>query len=299
MRLSESNMNAKINSEIHASLRRLEDADYVYNQIHAEDMNLIIDQSNEADESLQSQINALTKETYQLHNWIEPHVYLGDLQYFQTLFVGNLQVESGGLIQGNVTFTGGSNPITFEKNVKIDGGLDIFGDEGLFTPKITMGSFDEYNEHTFTVEGTTLEGRILATQDMSFNLVGLVGGSWSNEAGGKTAKYTVNTTGPRAVELDSTTVTITPFISYDGNTHKYTATANMKVGSTVWAVAANDDAAVSGDEAYRDGAGSVTACTHTNGSAKLSYAGTGNGGHGYMYQSSTKIVSSGSKWVYW
>lgn len=295
MRLSESNMNAKINSEIHASLRRLEDADYVYNQIHSEDMAMVIDQSNEADESLQSQINALTKEVYQLHSWIEPHVYLGDLQYFQTLYAGNLQVSSGGKISGRLKIEEGDleTPV-----LTVTAGATITGKGGLSTTTINMGE-NEYTPHTFTVEGTTLDGRILASQDMTFSLVGLVRGSWSNETGGKTAKYTVNTTGPKAVELDSTTVTITPFISYDSNTHKYTATANIKVGNVVLAVAANDDAAVSGDEAYRDGAGSVTACTHTNGSAKLSYAGTGPGGQGWLFQSNTKIVSSGSKMVYW
>lgn len=294
MRLSENNMNAKINSEIHASLRRLEDADYVYNQVLSEDMGLLIDQSNEADNSLQSQINGLSSEVYQLHQYMEPHIQSGDLQYFQTLYVGNLQVSDGGLISGRVRMTGDLEvPV-----LAVTSGATITGEAGLSTTTINMGE-NEYTPHTFTVEGTTLTGYILASQDMSFNLVGLVGGSWSNVTGGKTAKYTVNTTGPNAVELDSTTVTITPFISYDGNTHKYTATANMEVGGVVWAVAANDDAAVSGDEAYQDGAGSVTPCTHTHGSARLSYAGTGPGGHGYLYQSNTRIVSSGSREVVW
>lgn len=242
MRLSESNMNAKINSEIHASLRRLEDADYVYNQIHSEDMALVIDQSNEADASLQQQINALTKEVYQLHNWVEPHVYLGDLQYFQTLFVGNLQVESGGLIQGNVTFTGGSRPITFEKNVKIDGGLDIIGDEGLFTPKITMGSFDEYNEHTLTIDGTVLDGKVIATQDITFDPAGLVEG---NGSGGT---LTIRT---KKNHTSLLTYTLEPKQSYNSTTHKYQVWCNLlnSTGGTV----TSSGSIYTNDQAYKDG----------------------------------------------
>lgn len=238
----ENAMNAKTNSEIHASLRRLEDADYVYNQVQEENLSLVIDQSNEADNSLQSQINNLSSEVYQLHSYIEPHIMEGDLKYFQTLYVGNLQVDSGGKIGGRVTFTG--NPITFEGGVIVDEGLDIYGDAGLFTPQITMGDEKTYTSHTLTVEGQTLTGNILATQDMSFSLAGLASGSWSG------SMFKVETNRNHII-LGSTTITARPHFAYNSSTHTYTISADATdENGTVHAVSTTVD---SGDQAYIDG----------------------------------------------
>ena len=292
MRLSESNMNAKINSEIHASLRRLEDADYVYNQVHSEDMALVIDQSNEADESLQQQINALTKEIYQLHSWVEPHVYLGDLQFFQKLYVGNLQVAEGGEITGHVRFNSGVDIYDMLEAASIN----VFGEGGsIWTPSIDIGQdisiggggAGSYGPHDLTVEGQNL-GSVLATQDLTFSLAGLASGSWSG------SMFKVETNRNHIV-LGSTTITARPHFTYNSSTHTYTISADATdENGTVHAVSTTVD---SGDQAYRDGQDDASTSYPPN-SATFEWFET-VGGEPHFRRTSGDFFGRTSRVVYW
>lgn len=234
----ENAMNAKTNSEIHASLRRLEDADYVYNQVQEENLSLVIDQSNEADNSLQSQINNLSSEVYQLHSYIEPHILEGDLKYFQTLFVGNLQVSSGGLISGRLKIEKGDleTPV-----LTVTAGATITGEGGLSTTTINMGE-TEYTPHSLTIDGTALDGTILASQDMTFDPAGLVEG---NGSGGT---LTIRT---KKNHTSLLTYTLEPKQSYNSTTHKYEVWCNLlnSTGGTV----TSSGKIFTNDQAYEDG----------------------------------------------
>lgn len=154
-------------SEIHASLRRLEDADYISEQVMAQNMSTLADELGEVDARLTKAVNSLNNEVYQLHSYIEPHLYNDDLQFFQTIYVGNLQVSDGGYITGNLTIGSGGS-LTVDGSIMANNGVDIY-DGTLFTPKITMGDEKEYTSHTLTINGTTLHGYILATQDLVLN----------------------------------------------------------------------------------------------------------------------------------
>lgn len=159
MRLSERDIKTNINSEIHASLRRLEDANYTSEVVQDEKLSTLGDQ-------LESKIGKLQNEVYQLHSYLETHIYNDDLQFFQTIYIGNLQVAEGGEINGNLLINNGGT-LTVDGSIMANTGVDIYGDAGLFTPKITMGDESEYTSHTLSVCGTVITGKILATQDLS------------------------------------------------------------------------------------------------------------------------------------
>ena len=283
MRLSERDIKTHINSEIHASLRRLEDADIISNMVQADNTGILIDQANEANQNLQSQIDGLSSEVYQLYNYISPHIYEGDLQYFQTLYVGNLQVDSGGSIGGRVTFTGG--PITFKNNVIVDGGLDVYGNAGVFAPVFTVGE-ESFTPHKLTIEGTDLAGSILSTDDLSFSLSGLASGSWS----GKT--YSVKTKKNNIV-LDSVTLSVKLHCYYVSDSNNYRYWATVEDGGGVTRVSSGVE--YTGTEAYDDGKddGSptiVNECPHTH-SADITTVSSSS----RMYIASKELPSK----VYW
>lgn len=287
MRLSERDVKTNINSEIHASLRRLEDADYFNSRVQSENTSILISQANEANQNLQSQIDGLSSEVYQLHNYIAPHIYEGDLQYFQTLYVGNLQVDSGGSIGGRVTFTGG--PITFKQNVIVDGGLDVYGNAGVFAPVFTVGE-ENFTPHKLTIEGTDLEGSILSTDDLSFSLTGLASPGWSGTLSSATFAVKTNTNN---IVLGSTTLIPAVHAEYDSSQHKY----------KVWATAVDQNGTkrlesatqYTSDTAYEHGKGDgsptiVNECPHTH-SADITTVSSSS----RMYIASKELPSK----VYW
>lgn len=147
-----------INSEIHASLRRLEDADYISDQIQTKNLQTLADQVN-------VKIKELQGEVYQLHSYMEPHIHNDDLCLFNTLYVGNLQVSSGGEISGLVQF---NNNVSIEAELSVDGVLNAY--TSVVTPSVKVtsgGSTYSFTPRTITVNGTQLSGRILATRNMT------------------------------------------------------------------------------------------------------------------------------------
>ena len=276
----DSNIQAGINSEIHASLRRLEDADYVNNLIRDEETNILIGQANEANSNLQSQIDHLTSEVYQLHSYMEPHIYNGDLCYFQTLYAGNLQVSNGGQIGGNILFTGLT---TFNMGAE-------FMSSATFRQSVSVqgdGALSSFTPHTVTIDGTAQANKVLATGDLSFSWVGLVEGNWSG------GTYTVKSTGSQTT-LDSTSITVTPSFSYDSDTHQYSISAGVtdENGNIV----AYCDPVSSGTAAYEDGGGGNTEA-HSH-SARLQYLATVEG-YPTFRKLSGDTIGTGTRTVYW
>lgn len=239
-------------SEIHASLRRLEDADYISEQVMSQNLSVMADNVDEVDQRLTKSVNDLNNEAYQLHTYIEPHLYNDDLQFFQTIYIGSFMVSDGGYITGDVTIDNGGS-LTVDGTIMANNGVDIY-DGTLFTPSVTMQTGDdlsEYTPHTFTIEGTPLTGTILSTQDMSFSLVGLVEGNASDNT------YTMRTI---QNHIDLLSVTVEPHISYDEDTHKYYAYANLKNPQGTVVLASTN--VWSGTEAY-DAGGSGTSYSHS------------------------------------
>lgn len=142
-----------INSEIHASLRRLEDADYISDQIQTKNLQTLADQVN-------VKIKELQGEVYQLHSYMEPHIYNNDLQHFNNIYIGNLNVASGGSIYGETIFY---DRLTVQDYLDVGSVLDV-GLE-VHTPKIISGSYS-FTPRTITVNGTQITGRILATRNL-------------------------------------------------------------------------------------------------------------------------------------
>lgn len=184
MRLSERDIKTNINSEIHASLRRLEEADYVSEIVQQQNLSAVVDQVNETAAGLSTSVGGLQDEAYQLHEYIAPHIFQGDLQYFQNAYVGTLMVEDGGQISGQMTFT---NATYFDDYVQIDDDLEVSGDLGVFG-SINFGGGDlesdriyGFGPHTMTVDGTELSQYILSTGDITFNFVGLAERIWSDD----------------------------------------------------------------------------------------------------------------------
>lgn len=228
MRSRGRNINSKINSEIHASLHRLEDANYVNNMIQAENTELLINQTNEATGSLQSQIDDLSGEVYKLHEYIEPHMYQGDLQLFQTLWVGNLQIDDGGKFGGSFSFT---DDVSFEGDVTMDGALQVAerleSSTEILAPYIIFEDDGiPYEPHTLTVDGTELSETILASGDISFSLAGLVEGVGT----GGTTSLTIRTKNNHTTLLS---LTVEPHINYDSDNKKFYAWATVKEGNVL------------------------------------------------------------------
>lgn len=212
MRQSDYNVKTGINSEIHASLRRLEDADYISEQVMMDNLTVLTDHVDEIDQRLTAAVNDLENEVFQLHTYIEPHIYQDDLQYFQTIYIGDFVVSGGGSTGGNVT-VGGS--LTVNGTIMADNGIDIYGGT-LFTPTITFPDENTYQPRTFSIEGEALAGKILASQDLSFSLVGLV-------EVGLTGGTFVVVTKKNQILLGSCTVTPTAY--YDSATNKVYSSA--------------------------------------------------------------------------
>ena len=161
------NANTRMNSEIHASLRRLEDADYIGEQVMTRQLGILGGQLDEAEQRLTTAINSLNEEVYQLHTYIEPHLYDDDLKFFQDIYVGNLQVSDGGYIEGNLTISG-SGTFTVDKTILANNGIDIY-EGALFTPLITMPAKSgelSFTPHKLKVNGREADGYILATKDV-------------------------------------------------------------------------------------------------------------------------------------
>ena len=161
MRQTERDVKTGINSEIHASLRRLEDANIISEEVQARNLETLAEQ-------VETKIGELQEEVYQLHTYIEPHIMDNDLQYFQTAWIGNLQVEDGGYLTGNFEI-GSGGTLTVDGAIMANTGVDIYGEDGLFTPVIQMpsgGGVSNFTPHTLTINGRLLDGKILATKDL-------------------------------------------------------------------------------------------------------------------------------------
>lgn len=283
MRVTEQDVKTSINSEIHASLRRLEEADYVSETILSGKLNTLAGQLDEVDQRLTASVNKLYTEVYGIHDFLEPHIMDSDLCLFQNVYTGYLQVESGASIGGGATFTGESSFVTVQGGLSVWGGVDIQGK--LFAAQFEMdtgGAFTSFGPHTLTIEGTELAGYILASQDLAFSLAGLVEGRWSG------GTYTVKTKKTK-LELASTSITVQAFISYDSDEKKYHATASAIDENGVTRYVTSED-----EDAWSD---EVTPETHTK-SAKLYY--TGRDGNNYTYRTSKNLgTTSSGKTVYY
>lgn len=272
MRSSERNVKTNINSEIHASLRRLEDADYVNSVTQSETIGVLVDQANSANQNLQNQISNLSGEVYKLHGYISPHIKDGDLRAFSTLDVGNLTVTSGGEVTGQFKFNSG---VSIGGAVGINATLTMQNGNSIVVNSFVMGDSQIYGPHTLTVEGRSI-GSVLAPNDLSFNLVGLVEGVGSGD------KLTIQTTRSDTKLLE---FTVEPHIKYDNATHKYFAWANLK--------RSNGSIVVATDNAWADNESLVA-----SGSATVSYYGTAPG-NGYLFWSDERIVNTGTRTVFW
>lgn len=285
MRVTEQDVKTGINSEIHASLRRLEEADYVSETILSGKLNTLAGQLDEVDQRLTASANKLYTEVYRLHDFLEPHIMNDDLCLFQNLFAGYLQVESGASIGGGATFPGEGNTVTFQGGISVWGNADIQGE--LFTADFQMdtgGAFTSFGPHTLTIEGTELDGYILASEDLTFSFAGLVEGSWSGTT------YTVETT-TNHIELDSTTIAVQAYINYDTTKKKYIASASLIHPDTEVAfyVTSGDENAESAE---------VTPETHTD-SANLYYIGR-DSNNNYTYRTTTNLgTGTSAKKVYY
>lgn len=99
MYLTERELRSKINSEIHTSLQRLEDADYVNSIIQERKTIALADHVDAVDERL-------TKELYQLHDYIAPHIRNGDLKYFSKLVAGTITMNNADYSPHAITVDG-------------------------------------------------------------------------------------------------------------------------------------------------------------------------------------------------
>lgn len=230
MAKSERNVKTGINSEIHASLRRLEEADYVSEMVQSENLQTVNDQ-------LSSKVKELQNEVYQLHTYMEPHIYQDDLCYFQNIYVGNLQVDQGASINGDVQ-------IINKSSLTVDGALTVQGEVNVFAGMTVSGgnlststlwamesvivgqnSSIKFSPHTLSVNGSTLTGQILATQDLSTSI------DFSNEL--STAKVSI--TGEYSIGTTSNNATYAPrTITVNGTTlsGKILATRNIVINTT-------------------------------------------------------------------
>lgn len=286
MRVTEQDVKTSINSEIHASLRRLEEADYVSETILSGKLNTLAGQLEEVDQRLTASVNKLYTEVYGIHDFLEPHIMDSDLCLFQNVYTGYLQVESGASIGGSVTFTDESlsGGVLCKGHLTVDDGLQVNGDNGMFVKLISMPDENDYTPHTLTIEGTTLDGYILASEDLTFSFAGLVEGSWSGTT------YTVETT-TNHIELASTTIAVQASISYDTTAKKYIASASLIDPDTE-----EPFYETSGDENAESEV--VTPETHTK-SAKLYYIGR-DSDNNYTYRTTKNLgTTSSGKTVYY
>ena len=256
MRSSERDIKTGINSVIHASLRRLEDANYVSEANQAKNLTAVSNQVNATNNTVSSLRNELRK----LHDFISPHIMSDDLQLFQNIYIGHLEVDNGASFSGSVQM---GNNLSVAGLVGADA-LNV--KDQWFVPR------------SVTVDGEVLSEKVLATGDLAFSLAGLVEGSWS----GRT--YTVKTK-KNHTTVDSTTVTVEAHHEYNSAIHQYNIWAVLKQGSTTLYTSA---ITLSGLEAY--GAGSEK---HKN-SVTLTYTGDGP----RIYRAS-KDLGEGSKVVYY
>lgn len=262
MRSSESDIKTGINSEIHASLRRLEDANYVSEMTQAKNLTAVSDQVN----SVNSTVSSLRNEIHKLHDYISPHIMNDELKLFQNIYVGHLEVDNGAVITGETKFN---------SNVVVHGALNAMHGISVHEGGVQCG-FVIYQPKDVSVDGTKI-GSVLGTHDLDFNLAELVTGSWS----GRT--YTVKTK-KNNTTVASTTVTVEAQHEYNSTIHQYKIWAVLKQGNTTLYTSA---ITLSGLEAYAAGGEK-----HKN-SVTLVYT-----GEPYTYRAS-KDLGTSNKVVYY
>ena len=211
MRQSDYNVKTGINSEIHASLRRLEDADYISEQVMMDNLTVLTDHVDEIDQRLTAAVNDLENEIKAIYNYITPHLKDDDLSLFQNIWVGNLAVDTQATITGNVS-------ITDHGRLTVDGLITASRGITIENGNITMPDSNKYSYHTFSIEGDALDGYILATKDLSFSLVGLVEGFPSG------ATYLVRT---KKNQILLGSVTVQPVVRYDSTNNIFYAKAKL------------------------------------------------------------------------
>lgn len=164
------NVNARTTNEIHASLRRLEDADAFSEQVMSEKITVLADQLDAVDQRLTSGINTLNEHILKLDGYVRPHIYNDDLQYFQTLYVGDLQVSSSAFIEGTLEVGRGLSGI-----LKVNGeikakDISIIDNDGeMYTPSLVMttgGGAVTFTPHILKVNGRQAPGYVLASEDL-------------------------------------------------------------------------------------------------------------------------------------
>ena len=137
MRLSERDVKTGINSEIHASLRRLEDANAISESVQAKNLGQVVDSLN----TTNSNVSKLRTEIHKLHEYLEPHIMGGDLCLFQNLNVGNLAVDNGATFSGRVSM---NNSLYVKDSISTNGNVVV--DAYFFKP------------HSVSVDGEELYG---------------------------------------------------------------------------------------------------------------------------------------------
>lgn len=263
MRLSERDIKTGINSEIHASLRRLEDANAISESVQAKNLGQVVDSLN----TTNSNVSKLRTEIYKLHSYLEPHIMGGDLCLFQNLNAGNLVVANGASFSGNVIM---NSVLTVKGMLSASAGMMV-SDSGIFSPRAV------------SIDGDNLGGtKVLATGDLTFSLAGLVEGGWSGR------KYAVKSK-KNQTEVLSTTVTVETHYEYNDTYKQYRTWSVLKEGSETLYTTANAWTGLDAYNAGKEDGGEK----HTH-SVTLTYTGDGPN----LYRAS-KDLGEGSKVVYY